>query len=96
MKEFYLTEKNKAVTFDVFDTLIIRNAVKPVEVFDIVGGRLFRYVRIAAEIAARKLSREEDITLDEIYRFLQKKLMSKEIILEERRVKNCVICFSSN
>ena len=82
MKDLFNTSKYKVVTFDVFDTLVIRNAVKPVDVFDIVGGRLFRYVRIVAEIASRRLSREEDITLDEIYRFLPDKLKEKELAAE--------------
>ena len=82
MKDLYETSKYTVVTFDVFDTLVIRNVVEPADVFDLVGGRSFRYARIAAEMAARRLSREEDITLDEIYRFLPDKLKEQELAAE--------------
>lgn len=79
--------KADVITFDVFDTLIIRNVVKPIDVFDMVGGKTFRYARIAAEILSRKLSKKEDITLDEIYRFLPSKFKAKEIETEKEVCK---------
>ena len=75
--------KENIITFDVFDTLVIRNVVRPIDVFDMVGGKHFRYTRIIAELVARKISKNEDVTLDEIYHFLPKKFKEKEIAIEK-------------
>lgn len=78
----YIYDEYDVVTFDVFDTLVIRNVVKPADVFQIAGGRLFCLFRILAEFLARKLSKKEEITLDDIYKFLPKTLQNKEIETE--------------
>lgn len=75
--------KENIITVDVFDTLVIRNVVSPIDVFDMVGGKHFRYARIIAELVARKLSKNEEVTLDEIYHFLPIKFKEKEIAIEK-------------
>lgn len=72
----------KVITFDVFDTLVIRDTVNPTDVFEMVGGKVFKLLRIIAEIISRKLSKKEDITYDQIYRFLPKKFKQKELDTE--------------
>lgn len=63
---------HSVVTFDVFDTLLIRDTTKPTDVFELANGKGFRYLRIVAEMLARKKSKKIEITLEEIYRFLPK------------------------
>ena len=74
------------ITFDVFDTLIIRDVIKPVDVFSQIGGEFFKLRRVFAEILSRKCTKEEDITLSEIYRFLPTDDLKKEI---EEEYKVC-------
>lgn len=69
------------VSFDLFDTLVVRNCEKPSDVFYIVENRYnkeytrekisgFYNNRINAEKQARENSNNEEIQLDEIYRIL--------------------------
>lgn len=64
-------KKYEYVSFDIFDTLIKRDVPRPVDLFDLVGYKLnlldFKDKRICAEKQARKLSKKEEVTLDEIY-----------------------------
>lgn len=70
-----LIDKCDVVSFDVFDTLLYRVVHKPTEVFHLMEPEMEkRYQiqnycekRIQAEQLARKLSDEEDITIQEIY-----------------------------
>lgn len=65
-------DKHKVISFDIFDTLLVRPYMKPVDVFyhlertDRVEG--FADARIEAELRAREIhSDKQEITLDEIY-----------------------------
>lgn len=70
-------KKYKYVSFDIFDTLVVRNVSKPVEIFKLVEIKYnenheekicdFQKLRISAELKARKTSKNEEVTLDEIY-----------------------------
>lgn len=65
----------KAVSFDIFDTLLERDVARPVDVFLRVGdivlgagkGEGFQKDRIAAESAARVKAPNGEVTLDDIY-----------------------------
>jgi FMN phosphatase YigB (HAD superfamily) len=87
-----LIENSKVVSFDVFDTLLIRPYVVPTDLFkhmelhyDADG---FYDARIKAESVARKLNKEkEDVTLDEIYKCISpefKYLKNKELLFEKQ------------
>lgn len=87
-----LIENSKVVSFDVFDTLLIRPYVAPTDLFkhmelhyDADG---FYDARIKAESVARKLNKEkEDVTLDEIYNCISpefKYLKNKELLFEKQ------------
>ena len=76
-----MIEKAEIVSFDMFDTLIVRNCIEPLEVFDIVEYRYnrendknkiegFRRYRLEAEKEARKNNPEKEVTLEEIYSVL--------------------------
>ena len=65
-----LADESEIISFDVFDTLILRKC-QPHEVFAFVsvkcGIKSFMSDRIEAEHRARMKSRREEVTLDEIY-----------------------------
>lgn len=76
-KVYELIDKNDVISFDLFDTLIVRNVLKPTDIFDIVEMRYnisrpnvklveFKKKRIEAELNARKKEKRE-ITLNDIY-----------------------------
>ena len=88
-------EEYKYISFDIFDTLIKRNVEKPTDIFELIPKRYgkelknFKEKRINAEHIARKQSKYEDVTLEEIYNCLEypeeekKKLINIEIELEK-------------
>lgn len=83
-------KKYKYVSFDIFDTLVVRNVSKPVDIFKVVEIEYnknhddkflgFKNLRINAELDARKKTRNEEITLDEIYDNLE--IQNKDEIKE--------------
>ncbi len=81
LKTFLYTlclRRYRAVSFDIFDTLLERDVDRPVDVFLRVGdivlgagkGEQFRADRIAAEQAARVPAPNGEVTLDDIYEAL--------------------------
>ena len=67
----------EVVSFDIFDTLVLRSVKEPKDVFDIVENiynrnectsiSRFKERRVEAEDLARKTTTKEEITLDDIY-----------------------------
>ncbi len=88
----YLMQNCKIVSFDIFDTLLIRPYAKPTDVFihieNVCQVPGFYKHRVEAEQRARMLNPlKEDITLDDIYmQILPKyvKYKEKELLFEER------------
>ena len=76
-----ITEKYKVITFDVFDTLIIRDVKKPTEVFRICYGFFGRYIRVLSEIIARKLSKTGEVNIKDIQKYCPFSL-EKELYVE--------------
>lgn len=89
-----LSEQTETIGFDIFDTLVWRPFVKPVDLFDFISGRVarlanregldFKATRIDAEWIARKRSSKQgktDVTIDEIY----------QAFLEITRLETCVV-----
>ncbi len=73
-------EKSNLISFDVFDTLIVRKVTTPKDVFLLIDLALrgkyspvvdFLQKRVKAEESARKSSPNNDVTLDEIYKKLK-------------------------
>ena len=85
------------VSFDIFDTLIVRLYRKPTDLFmhieESMEAEGFKHARISAEQAARDIAFKNDIheiTLEEIYREIHpsyRELMAKETELEKRMCK---------
>lgn len=101
-----MIEKFEYVSFDLFDTLIFRTVQSPQDVFRIVpllyneknsvekvDEHKFYIDRIFAEYKARKKTEKEEVTLDEIYSYLEYpaslKIILKEIEIEFE-IKNCI------
>lgn len=84
-------EKYEIVTFDIFDTLIKRDVLRPTDVFEIVQMIYkkryqenidFRHIRIEAEKIARENSKYDEVTLDEIYEGIDVPAKEKYKLLE--------------
>lgn len=78
----------ETVSFDIFDTLLLRNVVQPIDIFKLVefeynqgeDGFNFSCERVEAETAVRIINEEnEDVTFDEIYNYLENKFPSEDI-----------------
>ncbi|SFA76540.1 Glycosyl transferase family 2 [Acetitomaculum ruminis DSM 5522] len=81
IKKAIVSDKIKAVSFDLFDTLILRYVLNPDDIFRIVLMEtdiypyeeevLFRYRKMSEEICRKRIQQEfpeyEDVTLSEIY-----------------------------
>lgn len=79
--------QNCIISFDVFDTLILRKTKSSREAFtQINDGTCFSVKRIFAEKKARKCSKKEDVTLSDIYKFLPDYDENKEI---EKEIEVC-------
>jgi len=75
----------RIASFDVFDTLLVRNVTRPEDVFLDIGSRLahegselspesWQTIRIAAEEQARQQSRTREVQLKEIYQHIKENL----------------------
>lgn len=78
-----LIDKHEVISFDIYDTALLRNVVYPTDIFDIVYQELkkegivlenFKKLRIKAEEKARIRSEQEDITLKDIYEVIAEKI----------------------
>ncbi|MCL2877457.1 MAG: HAD-IA family hydrolase [Acidobacteria bacterium] len=87
-------DKATVVSFDIFDTLLVRPYVKPTDLFyhieHIKNSRGFAEHRINAEKKARehflKNTENEDVTIEDIYKFIDHKFLSlKETELNMER-----------
>lgn len=78
LKKAIYWEQNQVISFDIFDTLIMRPFYAPTDLFLILGKKAaallpylsedsFAKMRQLAEAEARKASKYDDITLSEIY-----------------------------
>ena len=93
-----------AVSFDVFDTLLLRPALQPSDLFAVVGSRLhlpdFPNMRIQAEQEARRKDRcaggTGEITLAAIYQELQQKTgLSAALGMQTEWDVECDLCYAN-
>lgn len=68
-KEYAATKD--VLSFDVFDTLLLRSVMHPTDVFSIIAIKTgisdFKKIRIDAEEMARNKSKNNEVTIDDIY-----------------------------
>jgi HAD superfamily hydrolase (TIGR01549 family) len=73
-KLLHKIDQYSAISFDIFDTLIIRPYIKPADVFmhieKLTGLKDFARKRIYAEKKVRETAEEDEITYEEIYEYL--------------------------
>ena len=73
-KIFKSIDKHKIISFDIFDTLLLRPYVRPIDLFLHMESHYksenFAIARIQAEEDARKNLDKNEITLDDIYEFI--------------------------
>ena len=91
-------KKAEVVSFDIFDTLLVRNVHKPEDIFLLVekisGSRGFVQRRIQAAVNAAKYSKNGECTLDDIYHSLEEsteqerdQLKNLELEVERRQLQ---------
>ncbi len=80
-----VTNNYNIISFDVFDTLVIRDVKKPTNVFHHCYGFIGRYIRVLSEVVARKRSKTGEVTFKDIQKYCFFKL-NKEIDFE---IRNC-------
>ncbi|MEQ8225489.1 MAG: HAD-IA family hydrolase, partial [Candidatus Eremiobacterota bacterium] len=89
-----LINKAKYISFDIFDTAILRRILYPEDLFDLISFKIpefkdfdFKDMRIKSECIARKniseLNKNSDITLYDIYKNIQVITDSDDIIIEK-------------
>lgn len=70
-------ENYEVISFDVFDTLLLRKVLFPQDIFKIVAQKThiedFKYIRGNIENEVRQQSAKDDIRLDDIYHELEQK-----------------------
>lgn len=84
-------EKADVVSFDIFDTLLLRPYIKPTDLFvhmeKFFNAPGFAENRIQSEITARQNTGKPEVTIDDIYLFVDNRyqaLKSKEIDFEKQ------------
>ena len=97
--------KDKVVSFDIFDTLILRKCEKPSDVFNIMEQRSYQRIgvnltgfakkRKQSERMARAIKKDSEITLDEIYCYMPEysTKVSREVLKEfeiETEMSECI------
>jgi len=95
----------KVVSFDVFDTLVVRNVPVPEDVFELVNiqynkthpksdfGVSFRMLRVNAEKLAREKKGKKEVTLEEIYQCMSEiDDKSKKELMQIEIETECAIC----
>lgn len=89
IKKGIMDDSIQLVSFDIFDTLVVRSFFEPTDLFDVVDKYFrnltqnktateFKKIRVDSELLARKLKKKEvsssqEITLDAIYQTMQKR-----------------------
>jgi len=96
-----LIDENTYISFDIYDTTLLRNVLHPTDIFELVDTELkkkhlvfkdFKRNRIKSEQIARQKSKTEDVSLNDIYKIIQKKyhlstidmIKNTELMIERR------------
>ena len=111
MKRVIASPEISVVSFDIFDTLLLRPFAEPADLFTVIGKKTaeidpiisekgFRKMREEAEKEARSLSPRDDVTLTEIYETFASLFgisREKAMLLKEEEEKNELkYCYARN
>jgi len=86
------TEKYDAVSFDLFDTLVMRQTLFPTDVFELVDDRLRQHGIMIEDFSARRMASEKELSreraprLTEIYSYMKDTYQIAEIEPEQMAV----------
>ena len=62
------------ISFDIFDTMLLRDVPNPQDIFTVIEQKYkiknFKKRRINAENLARKFSKQNEVTINDIYKYL--------------------------
>lgn len=88
------------LSFDVFDTLLLRRVMYPTDVFSIMAIKTgipnFKQIRIDAEEIARKKSKNKEVTIDDIYENMVCFSASiKEQLKDLEFETECSVCYAN-
>ncbi len=88
------TPNTPVISFDIFDTLIIRDVPFPTDVFEMLNplDPTFKSRRIEAEKRTRSESGKEDITLEEIYKVLYDDPCERQHAMEREIEAELKVC----
>ena len=83
-----LIDNNKVISFDIFDTLLLRNIYKPTDIFRILERIAkekyniddFYNIRVESEKESRKEEDHYECHFDDIYNTVNKKINNKKIV----------------
>lgn len=94
--ENYILKHYRYISFDIFDTLVDRDVLDPVDIFSLVeietGEPDFKVKRIQAEKVARSKNDSKEVTIEDIYkeyngtRDIQDYLKAAELRMEARHI----------
>ena len=90
-----LIDNNEIISFDIFDTLVLRNISRPTDVFRTMDKELydkykiknFSKDRIKAEMKSREISDNVEVTIDDIYNELNKSIRNKKILTQIKKIE---------
>ncbi|MBR3161782.1 MAG: hypothetical protein IKF19_03535 [Bacilli bacterium] len=82
-----LIDENEIISFDIFDTLLLRNIYKPTDIFRILDKiasdtyniKDFYSIRVSSEMESRTEENNRECHYDEIYKVIEKKVKDKKI-----------------
>jgi len=105
VKEAIRDSKTKCVSFDIFDTLILRNVLEPIDIFSLLNSEFNRLAHTKSFVDFSEIRREcearareavfrqnpsfEDITLDEIYGQIREGFMLDPSAVDSLKEKEC-------
>lgn len=99
LKQSILDDKVAIVSFDIFDTLVVRPFLQPSDMFFLLDGHFkdsegqfrlqnFHDIRVESEVIARAAERDgEDVILGQIYDVMQREFSVKKHLADEMLLK---------
>ncbi len=85
-----IIDNYEVISFDIFDTLLLRNVQKPIDIFKILAKEVkekyhiddFQKIRINSEQESRTIANKFETSLDEIYDVIKNKIEVKDKVID--------------
>lgn len=90
-----IIDQNKIISFDIFDTLLLRNVYQPDDIFRILEKEVKKYydiedfynIRVSSELEARNNVQNRECNYDEIYNIIENKVGKKAVKIKTRELE---------